>query len=171
MDRFNARLAGIEQAVAALMLGVIFVAITVGVIARYLVNMPIPWVEEISRFLFIWIGYLAGCQAFAQQRHMVLGVVFERLPASVQRGISIAQAVVLQVLFVWMILPSFRGWDRYVPSNYLRIPEGIVFLIIPLAFLLLSIHNLIILVKQLTAIGAPGATGAKRDSGAAEVKQ
>lgn len=166
MDRFNARLAGIEQAIAALMLGVIFVVITIGVVARYLINMPIPWVEEISRFLFIWIGYLAGCQAFAQQRHMVLGVVFERLPVSVQRAISIVQAMLLQVLFVWMILPSFRGWDRYVPSNYLRIPEGFVFLIVPLAFLLLSVHNLVILIEHLTAARAVDASRGVKAEGA-----
>lgn len=154
MDRFNAKLAGIEQAIASLMLGVIFVVITVGVIARYLINMPIPWVEEISKFLFIWIGYLAGCYAFAQRRHMVLGVFFEWFPASMQLAISVMQAVVLQVLFVWMILSSLRGWDRYVPSNYLRIPEGIVFLIVPLAFLLLSLHNLVILIEQLALVRA-----------------
>lgn len=152
IDRLDKRLAAVEQALAAVMLGAIFVVITIGVVARYVVNMSIPWVEEVSRFLFIWIGYLASCYAFSQSRHMVLEVVYETLPPRLQQGIDIAFSLILQLVFLAMIPVALSAADRYVPSNYLRVPEGLVYLIIPLSFLLFSFHNLVILVGQLRAL-------------------
>jgi TRAP-type C4-dicarboxylate transport system permease small subunit len=151
-DRLNSRLGAFEQAIAAIMLGVVFLVIAIGVIARYVANMSIPWVEELSRFLFIWIGYLASCYAFAESRHMVLEVFFEQMPEKLQHGITLVQSVILQFLFVWMIFPAIRTADRYVPSNYLRFPEGVVFLIVPLSFVLLSLHNAFIFAAQVAEL-------------------
>jgi len=165
IDRLDTRLASVEQALAAVMLGAIFVVITIGVVARYVVNMSIPWVEEVSRFLFIWIGYLASCYAFSQSRHMVLEVVYEKLPLRFQQGIDIAFSLILQVVFLAMIPVALSAADRYVPSNYLRVPEGMIYLIIPLSFLLFSFHNLVILVGQLKALkSSSGSDSGSSDS-------
>lgn len=137
----NTGLANVEKAVSAVMLGIIFFAITTGVISRYVLNVPIPWVEELSRFLFIWIGLLSSCYAFAHGEHMVLGIFFERLSSWGKRVLAIARSVVLEVLFIWMIVPSIRGSERYVLSNYLRVPESFVYTIVPISFVLLSFHN------------------------------
>ena len=147
----NTRLAGVERAVSAVMLGTIFVAITLGVVFRYVFNLPIPWVEELSRFLFIWIGLLSSCYAFVHREHMVLGVCVERFPVRVQSITAIARSVCLEVLFIGMIVPSIRGSERYVRSHYLRLPESVVYLIVPVCFVLLSFHNA---VRLITAVRA-----------------
>jgi TRAP-type C4-dicarboxylate transport system permease small subunit len=162
-DRLNSRLGAFEQAIAAIMLGVVFLIIAIGVIARYIVNMSIPWVEELSRFLFIWIGYLSSCYAFAERRHMVLEVFFERMPEKLQHAISLGQSVILQFLFLLMIFPAIRTADRYVPSNYLRFPEGVVFLIVPLSFVLLSLHNAFIFVAQVAEFRQSSAQDSMRE--------
>lgn len=168
IDRLDTRLASVEQALAAVMLGAIFVVITIGVVARYVVNMSIPWVEEVSRFLFIWIGYLASCYAFSQSRHMVLEVVYETLPRRFQQGIDIAFSLILQVVFLAMIPVALSAADRYVPSNYLRVPEGMVYLIIPLSFALFSFHNFVIMLGQFMSLRAPESDGSSNGSPEAE---
>ena len=150
--RLNAGLAGVERAVAALMLGTIFAAVTTGVVSRYVFNLPISWVEELSRFLFIWIGLLASCCAFAHREHMALGVL--RFPARVQKIVALARGVFLEALFIGMIAPSIRGAERYVLSNYLRFPESIVYLIVPLCFVLLAFHNAVQLIAEVREIAA-----------------
>ena len=130
------------------MLGTIFVVVTIGVVSRYVLNLPIPWVEELSRFLFIWIGLLSSCCAFVHREHMVLGVCVERLPVRVQRITAIARGLCLEVLFIGMIVPSIRGSERYVLSHYLRLPESVVYLIVPLCFVLLSLHNAVRLIAE-----------------------
>ena len=151
VHRLNTRLAGVERAVAAVMLGTIFVAITLGVVFRYVFNLPIPWVEELSRFLFIWIGLLSSCYAFVHREHMVLGVFVERLPGKVRSIATIARGVFLEVLFIGMIVPSMRGSERYVRSHYLRLPESAVYLIVPVCFVLLSFHNAVRLIAAVRA--------------------
>ena len=154
--RLNTGLAGVERAVAALMLGTIFAAVTTGVVSRYVFNLPIPWVEELSRFLFIWIGLLASCCAFAHREHMALGVL--RFPARVQKKVqkivAIARGVFLEALFIGMIAPSIRGAERYVLSNYLRFPESVVYMIVPLCFVLLAFHNAVQLIAEVREIAA-----------------
>ena len=149
--RLNTGLANVERAVAAVMLGTIFVAITIGVVSRYVLNLPIPWVEELSRFLFIWIGLLSSCYAFVHREHMVLGVFVERFPIRVRSIAAVVRGVFLEVLFIGMIVPSIRGSERYVRSHYLRLPESVVYLIVPVCFVLLSFHNAVRLIAEVRA--------------------
>jgi len=134
------------------MLGTTFLVIALGVFFRYVMNMPIAWVEELSRFLLAWIGMLAAAYAFAHSRHTAVDILFDRLSSRAQALLRVFQSVVFQIVFLLMLANSLQGFDRYVMANYLPINEGVVYTIVPLFFFLLSIHNIFFLAGHAKAL-------------------
>lgn len=80
---------GIKKAVGALMftLTVVVILLTVTMFAivglnvymRYVVNRSLGWVDELSRFLFIWMSFLGAALAFEKGQHVGLDYVIDRI--------------------------------------------------------------------------------------------
>ncbi|WP_333671669.1 TRAP transporter small permease subunit [Elioraea tepidiphila] len=98
---------------ALLLLGVL--AVTVAqVTARYLLGVPMPWGEELTRLLFVWLVLIAASRA----RHMRIELVSDRTPpwlARVLRWFAAALAVALLGLLAWkgLGLIELTAYDRY----------------------------------------------------------
>ncbi len=45
------------------------------VIFRYLLNLPLAWTEELSRYIFIWMIYLGAALAIKRRRHLKVDAV------------------------------------------------------------------------------------------------
>ena len=143
MKRFQDRIIQMEQTTGACLLAGLFLIINIGILARYVFGLPIFWIEEASNFLFIWFGFLACSTALAQRRHILIDFFTHALPQRVQSVIHLIMGLLLQFLFLSMLLPSIKAFKEFQISSALRIPEGYIFLIVPLAFILFSFHNLL----------------------------
>ncbi len=84
------------------------------VVLRYLFNHPVTWIEEISRYLFVWIVFLGSATAFRAGEHIKVDI-FERRdwPAlQMLRGLITTGAL---VLLLWSgVLVAWR--NRATPS-------------------------------------------------------
>lgn len=49
------------------------------VFTRYFLNYSIPWADELSRFVFIWVSFLGAAFAYATNDHIGLDFVVERI--------------------------------------------------------------------------------------------
>ena len=49
-----------------------FVIVGLNVYMRYVVNRSLGWVDELSRFLFIWMTFLGAALAFEKGQHVGL---------------------------------------------------------------------------------------------------
>lgn len=120
-----------------------FTLLTVQVIYRYVVikmgiSASISWVEELARFLFIWISYLAVPVAVKNDTMVKIDVVYGMLPESVKRVnhllVDILTAVLAAVLYYegtgmisqQMVYPTYTAG--------LKIPYLIPYLILPIGF-------------------------------------
>ena len=58
-----------------------FTAIVVmQVVARYLLNSPLTWSEQVARYLFIWMIMLGTPLLFRMKGHIVFDLLFNKLP-------------------------------------------------------------------------------------------
>ncbi|AQA03367.1 hypothetical protein BVC93_14155 [Mycobacterium sp. MS1601] len=80
---------------------VIFLCIAtfVGVIYRYVLQQPLGWPEEISRFGLVWLSLLAASRALRRGEHIALGFVVARLPAL---GRDIVRQIVNLIVIVFV---------------------------------------------------------------------
>jgi TRAP-type C4-dicarboxylate transport system permease small subunit len=99
---------------AALLLLAVLAVTCAQVTARYLLGVPMPWGEELTRLLFVWLVLIAASRA----RHMRIELVADRAPPGLARALrwfAAALAAGLLGLLAWkgLGLIELTAHDRY----------------------------------------------------------
>ena len=109
----------IERIVVLLMV-VLVVVVWLGILARYVVDLPITWTEEASRYLMIWVALLAVSIGIVQRSHIGVLSVFERLDPRLQRMFLI---MIDTIAFCFFDEPGLV--EQFVPfQNLLFVPAA-----------------------------------------------
>jgi tripartite ATP-independent transporter DctM subunit len=96
------------EAVAALLVGVELILLLATVFARYVLNQPITWSDELASILFLWLATFGSVIALRRGEHLRLEFLVARLP-SPWRGRLEAFTLVLATLFAVLLLaPSYE---------------------------------------------------------------
>lgn len=128
----------------------IILFITWQVIYRYIITLFIEragaavWTEELSRYIFIWISYLALCVAIRKRSSIRVDMLYETFSPRLQR----ISWIVVETLFLGLTLVIAwygRGqierlltFPQYTTA--LRIPFLVPYLVLPLGFGLMSLR-------------------------------
>ncbi|MCP4386629.1 MAG: TRAP transporter small permease [Hyphomicrobiales bacterium] len=59
------------------------------VVARYIVQAPLSWSEELARFLLMWLSMLSAAYAFKTKSHFALRILVDRFPRKLRHTVSI----------------------------------------------------------------------------------
>ena len=149
MDRAYRALYTLILWVGVLVFGILMLNILVSIAARYL-NLPITnidWVEETSRFLFIWLSFLGAALAVEQMAHIRIDFFARLLPARARMLLEILVTTGMAGFAVVMTyqgaLVSLRAGDR---SPVLLIPMSVAYLVLPVSGVAILLFALRILV-------------------------
>lgn len=115
------------------------------------------WTEELARFIFIWISYLAIPIAIKKRNNIRVDIVYDRLPARFQ-GIS---WIVVDLCFMALVAVVFyMGVDNLkMLKLYPQLAPGTgmsyywPYLVLPVAFGLMALRLIQDMVKQVKEIG------------------
>jgi TRAP-type transport system small permease protein len=136
MDRAYRALHTLILWVGVLVFGILMLNILVSIAARYL-SLPITnidWVEETSRFLFIWLSFLGAALAVEQAAHIRIDFFARLLPARVRLILEILVYLGMAAFAIVMTyqgaLVSLRAGDR---SPVLLIPMSCAYLALPIS--------------------------------------
>lgn len=115
------------------------------------------WTEEISRYIFIWISYLALSVAIRKRSSIRVDILYDQLPKRFQK---ISWIVVNCCFLLLTILLCITGWGQIerlleFPQHTaaLRIPYIIPYAILPFGFALISFRLIQDLWKQAQECG------------------
>ena len=90
---------------AAILLAIMTCLVFANVVTRYVIHYAIPWSEEISRFLQVWIVFIGAALVYKEDAHMGLDILVNVLPKQVRRVLAIV--VDFGILYVsWLM---FQG--------------------------------------------------------------
>lgn len=114
------------------------------------------WSEEMARYIFIWISYLAIPLAIRQRGNIRVDIIYDRLPSRVQ-GISwIVVDLCLLILSAFVFVEGVEHIRMQLAmpqvTAALRIPYAIPYLILPLGFGLMTLRALEDLAAQLRTV-------------------
>lgn len=122
--------------------GIMTVVVIAGVFARYVMQNPMVWTEEIARITMIWTAYLGMSIAVRQRGH--LGVLFfvQKLPFRLQRVVRLFNDVVIMIFLYVLIV---NGVKMVIAAKIQVEPAtGIImsypYLIVPLSGVLMLIQ-------------------------------
>lgn len=131
------------------LLSVVFVVI-LQIIFRFVIQKPLSWSEEFSRYAFIWVVYLGGYVCTRNNAHLGITFFVDSLPHVPQKIINFiaTAAVFIYMIFVviWGFQLSFKVMRQ--PSAVMRIPMGYVYMAIPIGMLLMIIRMIFNLLEH-----------------------
>jgi TRAP-type C4-dicarboxylate transport system permease small subunit len=132
-------------AVIALM-AAMAVLVFVNVVSRYAFNYSIIWVEELTRYMMVWVGFVGSGLVLRYGAHIAVDVFQDLLPKRAAQALRAAVVVVLAAAFAamtWLGLQYVRfAWDQETPV--LNWNFGLVYLAIPIGSALMLAHLLLI---------------------------
>lgn len=117
------------------------------VFSRYIMNSPSSVTEELSRYLFIWIGILGAAYASGQQIHLAIDILHSKLNDinRVRLRIFINLLIIFFSLTVLVIGGAnlvYVNYDLGQSSAALNIPLSYVYLVVPLSGILVIIYKI-----------------------------
>lgn len=131
-----------EKSVAVSLMVVLLFFTFVQVVARFIFDSPFTWTDELARFSYVWMTFIAAAAVMAQRGHIAVELGDERLPSMVKTGINVfgslavfASCLALAIGSFPMLLDSAAG-----SSTAMNIPLPIFYGIVYVALLLIGLH-------------------------------
>lgn len=108
MNAVGALLWRVPEVVVGTIVVVMAVLINVEIVARYFLNQPVGWSDELSRVLMVWLTFLGSAIAVGRGSHLGLNVIGRRLG---ERQLGLLNAVVFLIIIVFSIAVLWQGID------------------------------------------------------------
>ena len=131
-----------NQWLVILMMGTMALLVFANVVSRYVFNVSIIWVEELTQYQMIWITYLGAGLALREGRHVAVEVLQDQLPPALRRYVRWFVAFAMLAFLVTLAVLGLRiaqfTWNQETPV--LNIPTGIPYLGIPIGAAVMALH-------------------------------
>lgn len=118
------------------------VLVFANVVSRYALNYSLIWVEELTRYLMVWVGFLGAGLVPRLGAHIAVDAFQDMLPARAARALRTGIVVLLAITFAAMTWLGIRyaafAWDQETPV--MNWSTGAIYLAIPIGSALLLIH-------------------------------
>ncbi len=123
LARLTGRLHRFAEAVAALLLAVIFIAFLLQIVLRYVFNWPVGWTTELSLAAWLWLVLWGAAFVLRDEEEIRIDILADRAPDGVRRAMGIVAALAVIVLF-GMAIPaswSYVTFMKVEKSSYLHV--------------------------------------------------
>ena len=117
------------------------------VVLRFVSDHSILWVEEVSRYLMIWLTFLGAGLVLRYGGHIGIDTLQDKLPRQavwIRGAIFLVMLIFFAVMLLLGIRYSILTWKQTTPV--LEIPIGAVYLAMPVGFALMIVHLLLMAV-------------------------
>jgi C4-dicarboxylate transporter DctQ subunit len=152
------RINRLSSIVAGLMTAVIGVVVCYAVFARYVLNQPIGWSEEIGTYLMVWAAFLGAGYTMQMDGHIGVDVVCRRLSLKLQARLNLSKYL---VGIAFLVLLAWKGFEDcalsiklgQVSISELAIPMYIPQLALPVGATMVALQLVEKLLSQLFGLG------------------
>ena len=97
-----------EEVALTLMMLSFVVLVNLQVFLRYVLHFSLPWVEELTRYTFIWMAFIGTAMSAKNGTHIRVDLIDSFLPPKGQKALSI---FALFVFLAFALLMSHAGYE------------------------------------------------------------
>lgn len=116
------------------------------------------WAEEVTRYICIWMVFLASGLGVRYGVHLHVDLVTARLPDKVQLTLVVISCLLMvgfEVVLIWYgAIVAFSNMDQQ--SSSLLLPMGIFYAAIPVGGALMMFETLRVLIRAIRRLPGPG---------------
>lgn len=136
----------IETLVCEWLLALFVILLFAQIVSRQVFNHSLSWSEELSTYMFVWFAYLGAVVAAKMSAHNRVTVHFQFMPkwlATTLLTVGDLLWVAFNLYFVWLSYDFvFNRMNLFWKSQTLGVPMKYIYMILPIAFTLMSIRVL-----------------------------
>jgi TRAP-type C4-dicarboxylate transport system permease small subunit len=134
-----------------ILLGVMSLVIIFQVFSRFFLGMPLPWSEELARFIMIYTVFVGAAIALRYQKLIAVEVVSERLSFKKRRVLKITIHVIAIILFAILFVKGIEmtGKVHAQLSAAMQVPMSIPYASIPIGALLLTMNAIAVIIEMM----------------------
>lgn len=148
----------IEEYIAGALLFVVFGAVMIQVVNRFLVKISIPWTEELARYAFIWLSFIGVGIGVKRKSHMSVELLRNALGKN-EKYLLILVDIIMLAIFVISAVYGYKLTGKLLASGQkspaLKLSMGYVYLAAPAGFTLAALH---IVIQYARKLGKGGET-------------
>ena len=121
------------------------------IIYRYILLKPIPWSEELARYLFEWLAFIGSSIAVKEKAHVGVEMFVHALPKPLQRITNIIAYIGCMVFVGLMTHYGFLvvGKTTKQLSAAIRMPMALPYLSVPLGSALMFLNFFYLMLNEL----------------------
>lgn len=150
----------VEEVGSVLLMVIILVAVAGQVIARYVFQHPIFWADELARYSYVWLAFVAATFITGRRQHITINVLDSVLNERQLRWLASFAQLVVVVLCASLTYFAFEWLLKTArpKSSALRVPMIWLYGGVWISLVLMSLHSFINFVLILTG-RVPASTG------------
>lgn len=99
----------IEEVIIAALLATTALLTFLQVIMRYVVENPLSWSEELSRFLNTWMIYLAVSYGVKKSAHIKIDVLMGLFPKATRKYVFMLSDIILIAFSLFIVVTGFQN--------------------------------------------------------------
>src|ERR1700760_2052768 len=105
---FEQSLGTLVEIPAALLVIAEIVTLFAGVVARYVVQQPLIWSDELASILFLWLAMLGSVVAFRRSEHMRMTAVVASATPAVRAYLDVVATCAALAFLLLVVMPSYQ---------------------------------------------------------------
>lgn len=133
-----------ELYVANIALALMVFMLALQAVARYILQVGIPWTEELSRFSFIFFVYITASLAVMRGTHIRVTILTDHLPAGVKKVVDFVGNILQIVFFLtaagagMSLVSDMVEYPTF--STSLLLPLYYIYFIIPFSYFMMAVR-------------------------------
>lgn len=135
-----------DELIAVLCLVAIVLAISWGVLTRYVMPQAAAWTFEVAVIAFGWLVFFGSAACVRHRMHADVDGLVARFPPRLRRAVFIANWWLLAALF--LTLAAMFGWQAVIAHDIrvvvIDIPRSVVYLPMAVASLLMLLQHVLL---------------------------
>ena len=140
VSKINRCMCKVEGAVMVVWFMIVLLVMVCQVIARYVLDAPIPWSEEFARYSFVWISYIGCAYCVGVDGHTSITALRDKLPALGQKILIVVGNVIMVCVFLRLMPIDYISKNGKFLTSIMRIPFKYLYWALPVGTALTAIQ-------------------------------
>ena len=149
-----------EETVSVLLLALVFLAIALQVVTRFVFSNPPFWTEEAARYLFVWLVAIGAAEAVRARSHIAMDIFALQLPIRPRMILAILLNTTIIACLLLLVWYGFFGMLRAhrVMSVAIGVPESWLYGALPVGAALMALRMLFVVAQDIITLRRPDPT-------------
>lgn len=135
----------ISEKLSIFIIGLMVILVVWQVVSRYVFKTPVPWSEQLAKYLFVWLVLINGAYMFGKKGHMNISFFKGLMPQKIQQILDyVVQIAVLLFAAGILLIGGYMALKVGIPQRdaALTISMGYVYAALPISGILTCFYSI-----------------------------